>query len=294
MTISKRHRILIASDGSLPAAAALATAVKFPWGASCRAWAVVARSDWFRPESQKAQQVLARTFDAAADNARRALSLRWKTGEVLTRKEPPVVAILREAERRNASVIVLGWRGHGVFKRLLAGSVARTVAADAKCPVLIVREAPRVIRRFVVGYDCCPNAQRALEFLCSLDPPSRTRAVLVNVIEPMPMPPSGSLLPATTRAYIRREIAALNANSLKNAKQALDLAVARMKRCGWSATGVVRVGAPLEGLLGAAEDARADVLVLGARAVSGVKRMLLGSVANGALNLSKVPVLLVR
>ena len=45
----------------------------------------------------------------------------------------------------------------------------------------------------------------------------------------------GSLLPATTRAYIRREIAALNAKSLKNAKEALDLAVARMKRCGWSA-----------------------------------------------------------
>lgn len=294
MAISKRHRVLIASDGSPPAEAALATAVKFPWSASCRARAVVARGKWFLPESQKAQELLAQTFDAAADSARRALSLRWKTGVVIIREEPPVVAILREAQRCNASVMVLGWRGHGAFKRLLAGSVARTVAADAKCAVLIVREAPRVIRRFVVGYDCCPNAQRALEFLCSLDPPSRSRAVLVNVVEPMPMPASSSLLPASTRAYIRHEIAALNAESLKKAKESLDVAVARMKRCGWSATGVVRVGAPLESLLGAAEDARADVLVLGARAVSGVKRMLLGSVANGALNFSKVPVLLVR
>jgi nucleotide-binding universal stress UspA family protein len=36
------------------------------------------------------------------------------------------------------------------------------------------------------------------------------------------------------------------------------------------------------------------VLVLGARETSGLKRMLLGSVAEGALNNSRIPVLLVR
>lgn len=39
---------------------------------------------------------------------------------------------------------------------------------------------------------------------------------------------------------------------------------------------------------------RADILVLGARATSGLTRLLLGSVAQGALSISRTPVLLVR
>lgn len=294
MAISKRHRILVASDGSPAAQAALTIAGKFPWAASARPRAVVARSEWFRPESEEARVALARTFDAAVDGARRALSTRWRKFEVTSRDEPPVVAILQEAQRFKASVIVLGWRGHGAFKRLLAGSVSRTVAANAECPVLIVRDPPRAIRRFVVGFDGCPNAQRALEFLCSLEPDSRSRAALVNVIQPVSVPASVSLLPAPTRAHIRQEAAALNEERLQKAREILDAAVARLKRCGWSAAGEVRVGAPLERLLSAVDDTRADVLVLGARAVTGLERALLGSVANGALDRCKVPVLLVR
>ena len=39
---------------------------------------------------------------------------------------------------------------------------------------------------------------------------------------------------------------------------------------------------------------RADVLIVGARGVTGLRRLLLGSVAEGALNTSPVPVLIVR
>ena len=73
--------------------------------------------------------------------------------------------------------------------------------------------------------------------------------------------------------------------------------MARLKRRGWSATGEVRIGAPLERLLrlwSAADDHRADVLVLGARGVSGLERALLGSVADGALNRARIRLLLAR
>lgn len=60
------------------------------------------------------------------------------------------------------------------------------------------------------------------------------------------------------------------------------------------AKGEVRVGAPLASLLEAVQEHRADVLILGARATSGLERALLGSVASGALDRSPVPVMLVR
>jgi nucleotide-binding universal stress UspA family protein len=54
------------------------------------------------------------------------------------------------------------------------------------------------------------------------------------------------------------------------------------------------VGVPLGELLAATHATRADVLVLGARGVGGLERLLLGSVAEGALSRSPVSVLIVR
>jgi len=294
MGFTKRHRILVASDGSPSAQAALSAAAKFPWGSASRARAVIGLSDWLRPDSQEARVVLERELEAATESARRVLSSRWQKAEVVTRNESPLDAIFSEADRFRATVIVLGWRGHGTFRRLLAGSVSRAVAANAKCPVLVVREAPRAIRRFVVGYDGCANGKRAIDLLCSFEVARGSRVLVVNVVRPVSVPASVSLIPAGTRAHIKQEVVALNEERARQGESDLNEAIERLKRCGWSATGELRVGAPLERLLGATDDFRADVLVLGARAVSGVERALLGSVANGALNRSNVPVLLVR
>ncbi|MDP1587590.1 MAG: universal stress protein [Prosthecobacter sp.] len=294
MGFTKRHRILVASDGSPSAQAALSAAVKFPWGSASRARAVMGLSDWLRPDSQEARVALERELEAATESARRALSSRWQKAEFVTRNESPLDAIFGEANRFRATVIVLGWRGHGTFRRLLAGSVSRAVAANAKCPVLVVREAPRAIRRFVVGYDGCANAKRAIDLLCSFEVARGSRVQIVNVVRPVSVPASVSLIPAGTRAHIKQEVVALNEERARRGESDLKEAIERLKRCGWSATGELRVGAPLERLLGATNDFRADILVLGARAVSGVERALLGSVANGALNRSNVPVLVVR
>ena len=294
MAISKQHRILIATDGSPPARSALATVLEFPWASSSLVRVVIARSEWLSPESDTARAALARHFDAVGKAARRGLSLRWDKPEIVIRDKPPVEAILAEARRFKATVIVLGWRGHGTFHRLLAGSVSRAIGARAQCPVLIVRKTPRSIRRLLIAFDGSANAKRALDFVCSLEAKRGSRVVVVNVVEPVSNPASLSLLPASARSYIQHEVAALNDERKTEARKAVAAAVAQLKRNGWPATGVVQVGAPLDGVLSAANEQSAEILVLGARATSGLERALLGSVANGALNRSHVPVLLVR
>ena len=88
MVTGKQQRILIATDGSGPAQDALATALKFPWPASSRAYAVVARFPWPPPESEHARAAVARSFEAAADAARRALKRRWPGSRVVVVDAP--------------------------------------------------------------------------------------------------------------------------------------------------------------------------------------------------------------
>jgi nucleotide-binding universal stress UspA family protein len=289
-------RVLIAIDGSAAARTAIDVAMKLPWPDSVRVHGVVAlRAGYAALRSRELDAALDASLRHAADSARALLGSRWEGAEVTILDEAPLDAILGEARRTRADVIALGWRGHGRFQRLLAGSVSRAVAANADCSVLVARTAPASVTRFVIGYDGGPNSRRAVSLLSRLEPGRGNRAVLVKVVEPADkLPARAARLPSGVRATLRQELAALNARRCEAAQAELDTAAGRLKTSGWSTETEIRTGYPLPVLLSATRAHRADVLVVGAREAGGVKRALLGSVAEGALNSSRLPVLLVR
>ena len=59
--------------------------------------------------------------------------------EILVTRGHPVEEILKQAEKRNCDLIVMGTHGHGVFEDALLGSTARRVVRRSKKPVLVVR-----------------------------------------------------------------------------------------------------------------------------------------------------------
>jgi nucleotide-binding universal stress UspA family protein len=105
--------------------------------------------------------------------------------------------------------------------------------------------------------------------------------------------PAMALVPASVRAAIQAQAEALTAQAIEAARQDVETAAARLGQARWRVRPLVRQGVPLEELLRAARS-RADCVVLGARGVGGVERLLLGSVAEGALNRAPVSVLAVR
>ena len=260
-------RILVASDGSAPARAALKAALAFPWPEPSSARGVVAlggrSTRW-----PGARAAAVRGLYAQTEPTKRLLARRWPEAWVVALHERPADAIFSEARRFGAQAIAVGWRGHGAVRRLLGGSVSRELAARSRIPVLVARRAAPRIRRIVIGFDGSAGARRALRFAARLEPRRGSRAVLVNVVAP-------AALPATA------------------AERRSHAAAVLLERAGWPATVQVRAGAPLETLLDAAAEREGSVLVLGARATSGLKRVVLGSVAAGALDRSRVPVLIV-
>ena len=135
MARQRELRVLVATDGSRDAQAAIATTLHFPWPARTRVRVISARRTRAEYRRSILLTALDRGAEKAAESARRTLSRRWPDVEIEVLDKTPVEGILGEAERFQADVIVVGWRGHGAVRRLLMGSVSRGVVRGSKCAV---------------------------------------------------------------------------------------------------------------------------------------------------------------
>lgn len=285
-------RILVASDGSPVAKAALRTAVHFPWPSPSTATGVTAR--FVRPEYHGSVllAVLDRTAEAVAADTVRALTARWPDVGARVLKGSPADVIVGEARRTHADAIVVGWRGHGAVRRLLMGSVSRAVVRHSPCAVLVARKALRKVDTILLGIDGSSHSLSGFDLVARLRSDGR-RVILFTAVETLGLP-SQVHLTSSTRATIAAEARRINRQRRADAERSLQHMKTALRRRGWKVTTVVTQGPPLEQLLKQIAISRADLLVVGARGATGLDRMLLGSVANGALNRSPVPVLIVK
>jgi nucleotide-binding universal stress UspA family protein len=234
-----------------------------------------------------------RGLTAIAQTTRTLLARRWPDADVRVVDGPTVSAILTRAQRLGARVIVLGSRGHGPIARLLLGSTSLGVVRSMKHAALIVRGAPRNFARIVLGLDGSQHSRHAIALLAALDVPAGGQVTLVRVMERVSLP-SLSMLPTATRAAVISQAAEVDAAEEKKWQRDAAAAGAELQRAGWKVSTALRKGAPLHELLAATKTARASLLVVGARGHGAVERLLLGSVAEGALHRAPVSVLVVR
>jgi nucleotide-binding universal stress UspA family protein len=294
MADAAEFRILAGIDGSAPARAVLATLIEGPWPDDARVRAVVAKQTRSPDQGSLLLSRFPIDIDHAAERARRALTHRWPDAEAIVVDSAPVQGILTEARRFRADMIAIGWRGYGTARRLLMGSVSRAVVRGATCAVLVVRRRPSTpVRDLVLAFDGSPNARRALRLVARLSPARGGRVTLVRVVELLaPTSPGPSI--GGIRASVARALKRINAERSQAAGSALKSAAQELQRAGWRTRTDLRTGEPLRELIDAVTRADAQLLVIGARGMSGVRQLILGSVAEGALNRSPVPVLLAR
>jgi nucleotide-binding universal stress UspA family protein len=285
--------ILVAVDDSPAGPSVIRTTLMFPWPARSRVRGVAATGmPWTVNSPGYVRLALARGLREAAARAQRALRERWPSTTIDVVDEAPVAAILAAAGALRARAIVVGWRGHGLLRRMFeGGSVSRGVVRAASCPVLVVKRGVPDVRRLVVGIDGSVDAGAAASFVATLEPPRGGSVTLVSVVEPRRLPSLG-LLPSTARAHIARAARDDYEARIAAARRDLDRHAAIIARAGWKVDTVVRSGVPLAELVAAGRDA--DAIVVGARGAGGLEGLLLGSVADGVVRHARTSVLVVR
>lgn len=291
-------RVLLAIDGSAPSDVArqLVASLKWPDGTCVR---VVAVSE---PMSAVLTG-LGGVASADADDQAIGSSLDARLADVAATLESPSVAvetrrlqgrpatvIVQQAEAFSAQLIVLGSRGLGRLRSMLLGSVSAEVVDHAPCPVLVAR-APSV-GTILLPVDGSASAQRAVDHLGGTHYLAGHRVEVMTVgplIHSEVLPQSPEMTDWAARHQHFRAV-----QERRRTETLAAAAAEQLKRDGFDARWSISVGDAAHEIIRAAEDLRCDLIVMGSRGLTGLDRLLLGSVARNVLLHTGASVLIVR
>lgn len=285
-------RVLIATDGSPDAKNATDWVRHLPWPADTRYRVVsmVTPPVVFTNLDDGMRQMALRAAQAVVDEARDQLgggaSVEGGVVEGDARE-----GIVTAAGDWAADLVVMGARGLGAVKEFLLGSVSLDVARHASCPVLVCKGSPRAVRTITIAHDGSPGAAAAVRFVTRLRLPhdAHLRVVGVAEAERYPTTAPGIVGPALNDAIaqVEAERKALLEAKLKPALVDLSPRVATVDIS-------VIVGRPAPEILRDADASDTHLLVVGARGLGTMTRLLLGSVSESVLRHASCPVLVVR
>jgi len=202
----------------------------------------------------------------------------------------PASAIVEEANDLRADLIVIGSRGLGPVRSMLLGSVSAEVVDHAPCPVLVARGSS--IGTVLVAVDGSDSARRAVEHLADAKYLAGHRLHVLTVgprvIAGRPYWALDMTEPAAGA------IEDLVAEDRRRSETQAALAADALRRDGFDVRWTIGAGDPAHEIIEAAESFDCDLIVLGSRGLTGLDRILLGSVARNVLLHSPTSVLIVR
>lgn len=284
-------KIVLATDGSESAAEAarLLAALPLESGTVIQVVCVVDAfvENVLEPVQQGQRDRAQCLVDVVADGVRRA----GLEVTAIVRLGDADHEIIRAAEELDADLIVVGTRGRTGLESFVLGSVARNVAQHARCPVLVARAPRHALRQVVLATDGSAHAERAVEFLAEFPLPADAQFTAVHVVRweypfvDMAAIGEGQLIEDAERAEDERR---------RHGEEWLRAAGERFAVHGRHCAGELRQGDPATEILAAAAGKEADLLVFGARGLSLIQRLLVGSVADRLLKHAPSSVLIVR
>lgn len=204
-----------------------------------------------------------------------------------------VPTLEQEIEQTDPDLIVMATHGRGGLSRAWLGSVADTLIRDVHRPILLIRareesdQLPALrMDNLLIPLDGSPLAESVIKHALGIARQNETRITLLRVVSP---------------AYVATEFNALVQSEtllrerVQAAHEYLNRTATELGVEGYLIdTDVVVSGSPAGAILDYTEQHQIDVICMATHGRSGVKRLLLGSVADKVLRGANHPVLLYR
>jgi nucleotide-binding universal stress UspA family protein len=257
------------------------------------------------PPTDKASAKLYVSIEVALRKSQRAylrrlaaqLAERWGIKVTTVSLTGPVAETLTEwIDETDPDLLVMTTHGRGAFGRVLLGSVADRLVRMLEVPIILLRppadDTPPASdwspREILVGLDGSRLAEAALPPAVEIARLFRVPLTVLQVIEPLPVVADPPLSFAT--GYDERISEALR----REAQDYLDGVAEVLRKDGLQAGAVARMGWSAAGALLEPAPERAGLIAIATHGRGGVKRALLGSVADKLIRAAQVPVLVVR
>ena len=248
----------------------------------------------------RARQALATAvFDDACNALPAPLS---ETVERIVGTQDPRHGLILAGEVQEADLIVVGARGLGPLQRLLLGSVSSSIVHAARCPVLVVRaQAERLAReplRVLLATAEDNVSRRAADLLPQFTWPAGTEGRVITVIESMFAGEIPKWLEEKARSADAEAMAQAWVREHDVERQAhrneLAALIQQLPAPFHGHEPIVAEGHTAEQILKAIAAESIDLVVLGARGLGAISRVLVGSTSAKVLSHAPCSVLIVR
>lgn len=290
-------RILVAVDGSAEANKALDFAIeraKLHGSELTIAFAVnrlAVAAATANPYAYVDPLPLLRSLDAEADAVLGAADRRAADAGLAVNQTrldgPPAPAVLAYSRHANADAIVVGTHGRRGLPRMALGSTAEEVIRAATVPVFAIparyaHVKPGSLSHVLVAIDGSPAADDAMTLALDIASAERADLALCSVAEP-----AGFDWDDIDRDLFFGSIE-------QRARLLLESAAKRAQDAGIQVATDLRRGVAAREIVASARACGAECIVIGTHGRAGIPRFVLGSVAEGVLRSSSLPVCTVR
>jgi nucleotide-binding universal stress UspA family protein len=272
-------RILLAVDGSDSSDAVIQEAARRTWPAGSEFNIVTVVDPFFFTRAPTLlEEAKESTLQGLKDQAKALVDVGWNVSENII-LDNPRHALPRAAKAWKADLILLGSHGRSAVGRLLLGSTAQAVLRHAECSVEIVRsigraEAAGEGMRVLIPTDGSEHAEDAIESVANRPWPEGSEFRIISS-------PEYPVLVGEYPYYPPEELADLTKASHTHASESAKAGEALLAKAGLKTGCEVTEmkDTPAHAILAAAEDWKADLIVIGSHGRRGFDRLLLGSVS---------------
>lgn len=241
---------------------------------------------------------------SSSENYLRAVAATFPGIEVkcTVEKGLPVEMIMEKAGADKTTLINMATHGLAGIKRWLLGSVAAKVIQAAETPLLLVRASGEGVAKdrisfesIIVPLDGSELAEQVLPHVVEIARAMNVEVVLVRAFElPATAYYRGDDLPPSAAAFIPT-YEELVAELSREAREYLDAKVKELRSRGLEKIRAETLeGAAADVIIDQAHKTRDSLIAMCTHGLSGLKRWVLGSVAEKVVNHAESPLLIIR